>query len=398
MTKQSWLRVSAVLACLAVSVLLPLLWDRTGADLMVYRLAGDTMLTDPATLYSVRLPTLLLPFTYPPFAGLVFVPFAPLPWRLAYWVWIVCSVAAVWVVVRHALHRRTRTAVMVPAVAACVLTEPVRETLSYGQINLFLCALVMYDVLDRKHHGRGVWIGIAAGMKLTPLVFVALLLVTRQWRALRYACAAFCGTVLIGFAAAPGASWQYWTRLVFDSGRIGPAEFAGNQSWNGLFVRLGAPSGGSAWMVAVLATVIVGLWLSRRLYDQGQPLASLSVCATMGLLCAPISWNHHWVWMIPLGVALTRVVSADRPLLRATVAAGWFGFFIVAPFRWVPRSAGREYAWTLGQHFVGNAYLIAALAAVAVLAISSMRVRRPELVSGVRLPTGPSRALPGRGR
>ena len=90
--------------------------------------------------------------------------------------WSIWSIAALWVIVRYSLRdQRLRTAAMVVALAVCLLAEPVRETLSYGQINLFLCALVMYDVLDRKHAGRGIWIGIAAGIKLTPLVFLALL-------------------------------------------------------------------------------------------------------------------------------------------------------------------------------------------------------------------------------
>ncbi|MFD7159609.1 glycosyltransferase 87 family protein [Kribbella sp. NPDC059898] len=371
-----WMWVLAVLAGITAAVLLPVLWDHTGADLKVYRLGGDTILTDPSALYSARLPRISLPFTYPPFAALVFVPFALLPWPLAYGVSIASSIAALWLILRYSLrHPRLRTAAMVVAVAVCLLVEPVRETLSYGQINLFLCALVMYDVLDRKHAGRGVWIGVAAGIKLTPLVFVAWLLVTRQWRALRYAAATFCGTVLIGFVFAPSASWEYWTRLVFNAGRIGPPAFAGNQSWNGLLVRFGAPSSGAVWMVLVLATVVAGLWLSRRLYDQGQMLASLCVCATVGLLCAPISWDHHWVWMIPMGVALAKTVPARRPLVRLAVAAAWFGYFIAGPFRWVPQAFDREYDWTLGQQLPGNAYILAGIAAVTMIAITSMTRR-----------------------
>ncbi|MFF0268212.1 glycosyltransferase 87 family protein [Kribbella sp. NPDC004536] len=372
----------AALAGVALCVLLPGWWDHTGADLKVYRLGGHVLLTDPSMLYWARPPGMSLPFTYPPFAGLVFVPFALLPWPLAYGVSIAGSVAALWVIVRYALQHlfgRVHPGAMLAAVAGCVLLEPVRETLAFGQINLALCALIMYDLLDTKHRHRGIWTGIAAGIKLTPLVFLALLLVTRQWRALKYAGAAFCGTLLIGFVTAPRASVQYWTRLVFDSGRIGPPAYAGNQSWNGLFVRLGAPSGGTVWLIAVTVTVILGLWLSQRLHAQGQPLASVSVGATIALLCAPISWDHHWVWAVPLGAALTAVVPADRPIRRAAVAAVWYGFFIVAPYRWLPIADGREYAWTLGQQVIGNGYLLAALLACTALRKEAVRVSRPSV-------------------
>ena len=70
-------------------------------------------------------------------------------------------------------NRPLRTALAPPVLvivalfAASMLLEPVRETLSYGQINLVLCALILGDVLGLKHRGRGI------GTALTSAVLAA---------------------------------------------------------------------------------------------------------------------------------------------------------------------------------------------------------------------------------
>jgi alpha-1,2-mannosyltransferase len=242
--------------------------------------------------------------------------------------------------------------------------------LSYGQINLILCAIVLYDVLDKKHAPRGVWIGIAAGIKLTPLVFFGLLLVTRQWRALLQATAAFAATVAVGFLLAPRTALDYWTHLITDTGRIGGLAYAGNQSWNGFLIRLSGDlaGGGRLWQAAVALTVLGGLWVTWLLWRRGEQLASVSVCGLIGLLCSPVSWSHHWVWILPLGISLLGVL---RGRWRVIVGALWFGAFLVAPIWWPPRRNNVELKWGPLEQVAGNAYLWLALAGVALLVVAS---------------------------
>ncbi|MBM7786018.1 alpha-1,2-mannosyltransferase [Tenggerimyces flavus] len=370
-SRKKWWVAAGV--CAVVAIALPFLWRHFGFDLKVYRIGGSAMLTDPSTLYTARLPKSPLPFTYPPFAGLVFVPSALLPWPLAYVTSIAASVVALWTLWRVGLAKlvagRLHPAILVAVVAGSLLIEPVRETVSYGQINLILCAVIVYDLVRANHPARGIWVGIAAGIKLTPLVFFALLLVTRQWRALAHAIAAFAGTVVIGFVVAPRTAWQYWTELLPDTGRIGALAYASNQSWNGLLIRLSGDTagGGRLWLVLVVVTVVGALWLARALWSRGDRLASVSVCGTMALLCSPVSWSHHWVWAVPLGVALVSGTAVGRrhPI---PVAATWFGLFVLAPIWWPPHGADQELTWSLAEQVVGNAYLVLALTAMALLA------------------------------
>jgi alpha-1,2-mannosyltransferase len=70
--------------------------------------------------------------------------------------------------------------------------EPVRTTLALGQINIVLMALVAFDLLlpstwftvagRTVGWPRGVLTGIAAAIKLTPLVFLLYFLARRDLR------------------------------------------------------------------------------------------------------------------------------------------------------------------------------------------------------------------------
>jgi alpha-1,2-mannosyltransferase len=210
-------------------------------------------------------------------------------------------------------------------------------------------------------------------VKLTPLVFFGLLLVTRQWKALAYATAAFAGTVLVGFAVTPKGATEYWTSLVAETTRIGGLAFSSNQSWNAFLIRLTGDldGGGPVWLVLVAMTIAGGLWLAQRLWRDGEQLAAVSTTALIGLLCSPVSWSHHWVWIIPLGVSVMNRLPKNPQLF----AVLWFGLFLIAPIWWPPNHDNRELSWSFPEHLAGNAYLIAALVAAILLASPQSRRR-----------------------
>jgi alpha-1,2-mannosyltransferase len=185
--------------------------------------------------------------------------------------------------------------------------------------------------------------------------------------------------VLIGFAVAPRMAAEYWTSTLPDTGRIGALAYSSNQSWNGFLVRLSGDlaGGGRVWLFLVLVTVLGGLWLTRELWLRGEHLASLSVCALIGLLCSPVSWSHHWVWLIPLGIALLSCTELGRRY-PIPVAATWFGLIILAPIWWPPRG-GAQLSWNFGEVLAGNAYLVLSLAAALLLALGN----RPQPVRPV---------------
>jgi alpha-1,2-mannosyltransferase len=290
-----WWKILLVTAVLT-ALLLPMTWKHLFVDLKVYRLGGQALI-DGIPLYHAKLADTIMQFTYPPFAAVLMVPFAVMPFPVSVAVWTLGTVAALVAVWRLSLTdrlrgRRPHPAALPALVVGSTLMEPVRETLGYGQINVILCAVVLYDLLRTEGRpARGIWLGVAAGLKLTPLVFFGVLFVNRQWRALAHACLGFAGTVLIGFLVIPSAAKEYWTETVRDTQRIGGLTYTGNQSINGLLARIeqNPAGGGTLWMALVVVVIGACLLASRLLWQRGQRVAAVSSCALIGLFCSPVS-------------------------------------------------------------------------------------------------------------
>lgn len=331
-------------------------------DLRVYELGASALFG--GDLYGVRFHVADLPFTYPPFAAVLMLPLAVLPIWLSAFLWAVACV----VVLAFALDLVLRTCGVAPsglvlpaAVALAVLSEPVWSTFSFGQVNLFLMAAILADVLrpDRRHAG---WlVGVVAGIKLTPLFFVAFFVVIGRRRAAGTTVASFAATVLVGAVAAPGASWAYWTDVLWDPGRVGGVEYAGNQSVLGFLSRLlGHEAPTSLWFVVAATTAAVALAAAALLWRSDSPAARpLAACtAAYGMLLAsPISWDHHWVWLVPTVIALWHSGLPRARAVAGVVAAVAFSRAVW----WSPFRHGREYDWSLAEGIAGNAYVLTAL-------------------------------------
>ena len=209
-------------------------------DLHVYRHGGRALL-DGLSPYAADDPVTGLPFTYPPFAAVVMLPLAVLPAQAAAAVWTAASVAALGAVVVVALreaHLDARGWLVAALVIGAVALEPVWQNLSFGQVNLVLMAAVVADLTRPERRFSGVLVGLAAAVKLTPLVFVVLLLLVGRRGAAGRAALTFLVTVAVGFAVAPGAAASYWTLGLLDADRVGPPWLAHNQSAYGVLTRL----------------------------------------------------------------------------------------------------------------------------------------------------------------
>ena len=326
-------------------------------DLFVYQYGGQAVL-DGLSLVDSSDPVTGLPFTNTPFAAVVMVPVALLPAWLAAALWAGASVGAlavVVVVVRRALDQPAPGWVVALMSAGALALEPVWQNLTFGQINVFLMLLVLVDLLRPERRWSGVLVGIAAGVKLTPLVFVVLLVLVGRRSAAGRAALVFAGTVAVGFAATPGSAATYWADGLVDASRVGPPALAHNQSVYGALTRLldGAPPT-LLWLAVAgplaLAVLVVGAGWWRR----GEPVLGTCLGALAMLLASPISWSHHWVWAVPVALVLW-----ER---SRWASAAWTAVFVARPVVWPPYGESSEYAWSPLDHLFGNAYLLAALA------------------------------------
>ncbi|QSR27240.1 hypothetical protein CFH99_16590 [Nocardioides aromaticivorans] len=331
-------------------------------DLRVYELGASALFG--GDLYGVRFHVADLPFTYPPFAAVLMLPLAVLPIWLSALLWAVACVVVLAFVVDLVLRScgAAPTGLLLPAaVAVALAAEPVWSTFSFGQVNLFLMAAILADVLRPDRRRAGWLVGVVAGIKLTPLFFVAFLVVIGRRRAAGTAVASFAGTVLVGAVAAPGASWAYWTDVLWDPGRVGGVEYAGNQSVLGILSRLlGHEAPTSLWLLVAGTTAVVALASAALLWRSESPAARpLAACtAAYGMLLAsPISWDHHWVWLVPTVIALWHSgLPRARPVAGVVAAVAFSRAIWWSPFR-----HGREYGWSLAEGIAGNAYVLTAL-------------------------------------
>ncbi|WP_448221756.1 glycosyltransferase 87 family protein [Gordonia iterans] len=337
-------------------------------DLMVYRLGAQTWL-DGGDLYGPLPPIgdIYLPFTYPPLAAIAFAPLAILPAGAASTVMFGLSLAAigltVWLVldrVAPALDRGRRLALVLVIVALAEYLEPVRETLSFGQVNALLMAAVAYDVLNRRHRWpRGVLIGIAISIKLTPAGFLLLFLLRRDWRAFATTILAALASIGVAWAVTPSDSRQYWFSTLAETGRIGAPYFAGNQSLKGLAFRtgLGETAATALWLaLSVIAVALAAIWM-RRLLADGDVLTALLVNAAAILLVSPVSWTHHWVWAVPaLVVAVAALAHRNRGPGFAAAVAFAVVLFYVGPHWLLPSRKDRELDWGWWQQLIGGLY------------------------------------------
>lgn len=282
-------------------------------DLHVF-VRGATSVLSGGSLYAAAPGT--LPFTYPPFAALVFAPLGLLSVVTVQWVWTVVGIASlgviVWTSVRVSypgVPQRWRLAWTVVLMVAALGLEPIQRTLVLGQVNLILAMLVLVDLFVLPRRWKGVLIGLAAGIKLTPAFFALVFLIRRDWPSLRRSALAFGGTVVLAAGLLPAASRQYWSGGILDLEKFGSyALLPSNQSLRAALVRAAVPTPVIPWVLAPATVVVVLLSLvaARRLLGRHEDLAGVTCLGAGTVLISPISWTHHWVWVVPVLVVLAQ--------------------------------------------------------------------------------------------
>ncbi|MEZ0342354.1 mannosyltransferase [Mycobacterium sp. pV006] len=356
-------------------------------DLHVY-VGGAAALADPDTLYDFvyaeQTPDFPLPFTYPPFAAVVFYPLHLLPFGLLGLAWTLGTIAALYGVVRLSLGLTgrggdRRVAMLWTAVG--IWTEPLRSTFDYGQINVLLVFAVLWAVHSSRWWLSGLLVGLAAGVKLTPAVSGLYFLGARRWRAVLFSAVVFFATIGVSALVVGDQVRLYFTELLGDAHRVGPVATSFNQSWRGGVSRiLGHDAGyGPAVLLGIAVTAVLALLAWRAIGGADDRLGAIVVVQLFGLLLSPISWTHHWVWLIPLMIWLLHGPVRER-LGARILGWGWLGLTLVG-VPWL-LSFAQPTIWTIPRPWYlawpGLAYLVATLATLAWIAIrGSRRCRAP---------------------
>ncbi|KAA1431022.1 mannosyltransferase [Mycolicibacter arupensis] len=381
------LLVASIAARLAWTYLTPR--GANFVDLHVY-IDGAAALAQPGALYDYvyadQTPDFPLPFTYPPFAAVVFYPLHFLPFGLVAFLWQIGTMAALYGVVR--LSQRLLGGAAADARAQAMLwtavgiwIEPLRSTFDYGQINVILALAVLAAVCSRRWWVSGLLVGLAAGVKLTPAIAGVYLAGARRWAAAVFSAVVFAGTIVVSAWVTGDQARRYFTELLGDAHRVGPIGTSFNQSWRGGISRIVGHDAGYSLPVliaiGVTAVLAVLAWRALNSTSAGpDPLGSLLVVELFGLLASPISWTHHWVWLLPLMIWLLHGPYRDRVGARV-LGWGWLALTVIG-VPWL-LSFFQPTIWQNGRPWylawAGLVYIIAALATLAWMATT--RVRPP---------------------
>lgn len=378
LNRQTMIRVGVIaVACLA-AVLATVVFGRGYRffDMRVYHDAVTWWLNG-GELYGYAEPKYSLGFTYPPFAAVLLLPTALVSSAAAGWINLVASLVVVgglawWllgpIADRFGWSRWYAVALAVPVLAA---TDPVRETLGYGQVNLILLGLVVADLiaLRRGEKWAGVGVGLAAAIKLTPGLFLVYFLLSRQTRAAATAAATAAGATLLGFLIAPSASWLYWTTVLWDTGRVGQGDLTPNQSLAGWLARLydapGAPT--LLWLAFGALILTVGLSRAVSAHHEEDELTAFTLVGLTTVALSPVSWTHHIVWIAPALLVLGDAALHRRSWRHGVAAIAVYVIFVTSPMWWYEHKF--ESHWADGFHgmLIENAFIIVVVALITAL-------------------------------
>jgi alpha-1,2-mannosyltransferase len=368
-------------ARLAMTYLLP--HGQNFVDLHVY-VGGAATIGTNAPLYGFvygdTTPDFALPFTYPPFAAVLFFPLHYVPFGALAFAWMVGMIAALYGVVSISLRLlgspNRRLAMAWTAVG--IWTEPMRSTLDYGQINVLLVLAVMWAVYSTRWWLSGLLVGLAAGVKLTPAVSELYFVGARRWGAAAFSAVVFVGTIGVSLLVLGDQARFYFTDLLGDARRIGPVASVFNQSWRGGISRIvGHDAGlGPAVLVALALTAVLAFCAWRAVAGDDR-LGAIVVVQLFGLLLSPISWTHHWVWLIPLMIWLLHgPMKGERG--AHLLGWGWLALTLVG-VPWL-LSFAQPTIWEISRPWylawAGLVYIVATVATLAWVAVMGRRSNR----------------------
>lgn len=327
-------------------------------DLHVYVDGSAALLTDRLYdfTYAEKTPDFPLPFTYPPFAALVFFPLHYFPFTVIAVLWLLAIVVALYVVVWIAFELilgaermrepRWRTAA-VWWTAIGIWMEPVRTTIDYGQVNVFLVLGAMLAVRSSRWWLSGGLIGVIAGIKLTPAISGLYFVARRRWGTAVWSAVVFGATVGVSFLINHKEAKRYFGTLLGDADRIGPVGSVWNQSLRGALSRLlGHDVQSGPWWLASVAVVAILAFFAWRALGPDDRLGTLIIVQLFGLMVSPISWSHHFVWLLPTVMWL--VYGPLRQAPGARILAGYWLVTTLVGVPWV-LSFAQPSIWTISR-------------------------------------------------
>ncbi|HET9126758.1 MAG TPA: glycosyltransferase family 87 protein [Propionibacteriaceae bacterium] len=320
-------RVKLVLALLPMGALMLSLSRGKTLDFDIYRNALIAMLHGQS-VYTYKMywdaGHVWLGFLYPPFAALLMSPFALLPRTPGVMILALLTallvVASLVVLVETINGRRAHDGAstigplkVVVVATPLALALPTISNMALGQVSFALWALVLLDVIVLPPRWKGLLVGLAGAIKLTPMILVPYYLVTRQWRPAITSTAAFVAATLVGAVFRWSDTLTYWLHPSVIDSSLGNLARVDNWSIYGSLARLSV--GGTAltltWLALSAGVGLGALWRARRHHLTGEEPEAAVVMGLAASLVSVATWPHHLLFLV-VAIAL---LAWQRPLL-----------------------------------------------------------------------------------
>jgi hypothetical protein len=235
---------------------------------------------------------------------------------------------------------------------------------------------------------RGLLIGIAVAIKLTPAVFLLFFLLRKDYRAAVTMTVTALVATLVGFFADWSGSLTFWFGSAGGAHAVGNTDALVNQSLAGGLARAGLPQT-TLWLVLVLILLVFVVVGVRKVASA--PLAMV-ITAGFGLIASPISWGHHWVYVVPAIIVLAANGITRRQVGWLFAAVALVAVYRVAAFLDV---GGTE--WAPVRLLAENSYVVTGVALLLIYAgpdVCRLLLSRPALRSWRSTATRRVAALP----
>lgn len=311
-----------------------------------------------------------LPWIMSPFAALIFAPLLVIPDGLLYPVQIVFNLFMVLSIILIILRKEILSMRFIPAVFTILgllylsaAYSPVQNALLTGQVNILLLVLIIIDTVylkDKNSKFQGFLTGVAAGIKIVPLIFIVYYFLTKQYRSAVKALVGFFATVTVGFTVIFESSVEYWARLGFLRNTSHLEDYISNifnQSINGLILRsenIPYELKQTTWFIVAASVGVVVLGFAAHLYKKGYILESVLIVGFGSLLCSPLSWIHHGVWVVPAMLMFLKYSWVDQK---------YFFYWVFGSILLIKQFLGNHesnimFAWNQGYWFNLNWWVI----------------------------------------
>lgn len=355
-------------------------------DLAVYRRAGyDIVHSVP--LYSSNFGEKLnvkLGYVYPPISAIIFIPFGFLSMTYTKWIWSILSIFELFVVVKIGFHEVSKSykKLQIPFLffftGLFLWINPMYSDLIYGQIDLLIMTLILIDLVYFVDHKRPKWLkeglltGLAAALKLVPLIFILYFLLVSDYKKLKNSIISFSVFTLAGFLIMPNDSKIYWFHYLEYTGGHDNAWYYLNQSADGILRRILASYWFELWVPLVALIFIFGIRKAYVANKNNNEFLAVILIGLTGIIISPISWVHELVWIIP---AIGYILNTGKTKQQVGAAVTYF-IFTLFNLPYIGDNLINHYHMKALGYFVENEFGISLIVILVLLTFSKRAPKR----------------------